>query len=205
MIGVDKTCFWPSVVLFLLQMSNWRFNVSVVYRPLGEAHAVIFCVFVVFIIWKERKVLFDKMREQTEDKSRVPLKTILQNFLNHVDSMETQKRERDNPFEQEFQVNRVNTNSTRFQGLFVQPCFNDFSSQATQMQICEQIYFPSAKINLRLLKTLKVWSYRPDMAKVRPFRLFVWPLSTKYRIPHSQFFKENLTLKDKIWHFRRTF
>ena len=44
------------------------------------------------------------MREQTDDKPRVPLKTILQNFLNHVDSMESQKRERDNAYEQEFQV-----------------------------------------------------------------------------------------------------
>lgn len=43
------------------------------------------------------------MRE-VEDKPRVPLKTILQNFLNHVDSMESEKRERDNPFEKEFQV-----------------------------------------------------------------------------------------------------
>jgi hypothetical protein len=43
------------------------------------------------------------MRE-VEDKPRLPLKTVLQNFLNHVDSMEIAKRERDNPFEKEFQV-----------------------------------------------------------------------------------------------------
>ena len=44
-----------------------------------------------------------KMRD-VEDKPRLPLKTVLQNFLNHVDSMEIAKRERDNPFEKEFQV-----------------------------------------------------------------------------------------------------
>ena len=44
------------------------------------------------------------MREQSEDKARVPLKTILQNFLNHVDSLESRKRGRDDAYEQEFQV-----------------------------------------------------------------------------------------------------
>ena len=44
------------------------------------------------------------MREQAEDKARVPLKTILQNFLNHVDYLESRKRGRDDAYEQEFQV-----------------------------------------------------------------------------------------------------
>ena len=44
------------------------------------------------------------MREQSEDKARVPLKTILQNFLNHVDYLESRKRGRDDAYEQEFQV-----------------------------------------------------------------------------------------------------
>jgi hypothetical protein len=44
------------------------------------------------------------MRE-LEEKPRLPLKTVLQNFLNKVDSMET-KKERDNPFEREFKVRR---------------------------------------------------------------------------------------------------
>lgn len=58
-------------------------------------------IVVYFLFGENAKV--DIMRE-VEDKPRVPLKTILQNFLNHVDSMESEKRERDNPFEKEFQV-----------------------------------------------------------------------------------------------------
>jgi hypothetical protein len=34
---------------------------------------------------------------------------------------------------------------------------------------------------------------------------FLRPFSIKYMIPHSQYFKENLTFKAKIWHFWRTF
>ncbi len=35
---------------------------------------------------------------------RVPLKTILQNFLNHVETLEAQKNEGENTYEKEFQV-----------------------------------------------------------------------------------------------------
>ena len=35
---------------------------------------------------------------------KVPLKTILQNFLNHVESLETRKREGEDAYEKEFQV-----------------------------------------------------------------------------------------------------
>ena len=35
---------------------------------------------------------------------RVPLKTILQNFLNHVENLEARKREGDDAYEKEFQV-----------------------------------------------------------------------------------------------------
>ena len=40
----------------------------------------------------------------SSDKTRLPLKTILQNFLNHVDSLETRKRAGDDAYDQEFQV-----------------------------------------------------------------------------------------------------
>jgi hypothetical protein len=39
-----------------------------------------------------------------EEGPRVPLKTILQNFLNHVESLEVRKREGDDAYEKEFQV-----------------------------------------------------------------------------------------------------
>ena len=35
---------------------------------------------------------------------RVPLKTVLQNFLNHVEDLETRRREGDDAYEKEFQV-----------------------------------------------------------------------------------------------------
>jgi hypothetical protein len=52
------------------------------------------------------------MREQSEDKARVPLKTILQNFLNHVDYLESRKRGRDDAYEQEFQVRPLSKKSS---------------------------------------------------------------------------------------------
>ena len=33
-----------------------------------------------------------------------PLKTVLQNFLNHVETLERQKKEEENTYEKEFQV-----------------------------------------------------------------------------------------------------
>ena len=42
--------------------------------------------------------------EATTGDRRVPLKTILQNFLNHVESLEARKREGDDGYEKEFQV-----------------------------------------------------------------------------------------------------
>lgn len=42
------------------------------------------------------------MKETTEP---IPLKTILQNFLNHVETLETKKNEGEDLYEKEFQVN----------------------------------------------------------------------------------------------------
>lgn len=39
-----------------------------------------------------------------EEGPRVPLKTILQNFLNHVENLEARAREGDDAYEKEFQV-----------------------------------------------------------------------------------------------------
>ena len=39
-----------------------------------------------------------------EEGPRVPLKTILQNFLNHVENLEARVREGDDAYEKEFQV-----------------------------------------------------------------------------------------------------
>ena len=36
---------------------------------------------------------------------RIPLKTVLQNFLNHVETLESRKGEEDCTYEKEFQVN----------------------------------------------------------------------------------------------------
>lgn len=99
-VGVNRFVFWPIVVLLKNQMSKWTVQLCLVCRPLGKAHAVVAVVVVVLLLE------FDlmKMRDQPEDKPRVPLKTILQNFLNHVDSLESRKRARDDAYEQEFQV-----------------------------------------------------------------------------------------------------
>jgi hypothetical protein len=35
---------------------------------------------------------------------RLPLKTVLQNFLNHVETLESQRSDADNTYEKEFQV-----------------------------------------------------------------------------------------------------
>ena len=42
------------------------------------------------------------MKEKEEEK--IPLKTILTNFLNHVETMETKKEEGEDRYEKEFQV-----------------------------------------------------------------------------------------------------
>ena len=42
--------------------------------------------------------------ESTPSDRRVPLKTILQNFLNHVESLEARKQEGEDAYEKEFQV-----------------------------------------------------------------------------------------------------
>ena len=65
--------------------------------------------------WKNQWILFSSNREyflvktmrDTRDESegpRVPLKTILQNFLNHVENLEARVREGDDAYEKEFLV-----------------------------------------------------------------------------------------------------
>ena len=65
--------------------------------------------------WKNQWILFSLKREyflvktmrDTRDESegpRVPLKTILQNFLNHVENLEARVREGDDAYEKEFLV-----------------------------------------------------------------------------------------------------
>ncbi len=44
--------------------------------------------------------------ESTKNDRRVPLKTILQNFLNHVESLESRKKEGEDAYEKEFQVSK---------------------------------------------------------------------------------------------------
>ena len=51
-----------------------------------------------------------KVMRDTRDESegpRVPLKTILQNFLNHVENLEARVREGDDAYEKEFLVRRT--------------------------------------------------------------------------------------------------
>ena len=43
-------------------------------------------------------------RDEDQHGPRVPLKTILQNFLNHVENLEARAREGDDAYEKEFQV-----------------------------------------------------------------------------------------------------
>ena len=43
-------------------------------------------------------------RDEDQNGPRVPLKTILQNFLNHVENLEARAREGDDAYEKEFQV-----------------------------------------------------------------------------------------------------
>ena len=45
--------------------------------------------------------------EGNQGNRKVPLKTILQNFLNHVESLETRKKEGEDAYEKEFQVSRL--------------------------------------------------------------------------------------------------
>ena len=45
-----------------------------------------------------------KWEDMKEENERTPLKTILQNFLNHVATLEAKKGERDDQYEKEFQV-----------------------------------------------------------------------------------------------------
>ena len=46
--------------------------------------------------------------ESSSSDRRVPLKTILQNFLNHVESLEARKQEGEDAYEKEFQVSNWN-------------------------------------------------------------------------------------------------
>ena len=47
------------------------------------------------------------IQEGTQSARRVPLKTILQNFLNHVETLEVRKKEGEDAYEKEFQVGRL--------------------------------------------------------------------------------------------------
>ena len=51
-------------------------------------------------------------RDEDQNGPRVPLKTILQNFLNHVENLEARAREGDDAYEKEFQVKpfKINVN-----------------------------------------------------------------------------------------------
>ena len=42
-----------------------------------------------------------------EDKEEIPLKTILQNFLNHVETLEAARDEGEDQYEKEFQVDQL--------------------------------------------------------------------------------------------------
>ena len=71
-----------------------------------------------------------------EEGPRVPLKTILQNFLNHVENLEARKREGDDAYEKEFQVSfakfLLNWNSYKFVAEFrvtEKPCKNGFKGK----------------------------------------------------------------------------
>ena len=44
--------------------------------------------------------------ESSASDRRVPLKTILQNFLNHVESLEIKRKEGEDAYEKEFQVSK---------------------------------------------------------------------------------------------------
>ena len=39
-----------------------------------------------------------------EESTKIPLKTILKNFLNHVENIEAKRTEGEDPYEREFQV-----------------------------------------------------------------------------------------------------
>ena len=95
----QKNCekyFWSSVEkFFLVKSAQWK-NSS----------------------WKNQWILFSLKREDflvktmrdTRDESegpRVPLKTILQNFLNHVENLEARVREGDDAYEKEFLVRPI--------------------------------------------------------------------------------------------------
>lgn len=49
--------------------------------------------------------------DQRSDQNRVPLKTILHEFLTHVETLETKKTEGFCPYEKEFQVLTLTTNN----------------------------------------------------------------------------------------------
>ena len=57
-------------------------------------------------------------RDEDQNGPRVPLKTILQNFLNHVENLEARAREGDDAYEKEFQVKTVKFKSI-FEFLFI--------------------------------------------------------------------------------------
>ena len=46
--------------------------------------------------------------KEKEDGEKIPLKTILTNFLNHVETLEVKREEGEDLYEKEFQVKRSN-------------------------------------------------------------------------------------------------
>jgi hypothetical protein len=57
------------------------------------------------------------MKEESE---RVPLKTILQNFLNHVETLEARRAEGEDTYDKEFQV-LVKTNLVNYREIISAP------------------------------------------------------------------------------------
>ena len=60
-----------------------------------------------------------------EDKEEIPLKTILQNFLNHVETLEAARDEGEDQYEKEFQVDQlidlINEKSSKYKLFFKRP------------------------------------------------------------------------------------
>ena len=52
--------------------------------------------------------------KEKEDGEKIPLKTILTNFLNHVETLEVKREEGEDLYEKEFQVKRSNLFSCCF-------------------------------------------------------------------------------------------
>ena len=52
--------------------------------------------------------------KEKEDGEKIPLKTILTNFLNHVETLEVKREEGEDLYEKEFQVKRSNLSFSSF-------------------------------------------------------------------------------------------